>query len=221
MCAVRCGGRAALVFRVSPRATSRNRHAGAARDVRCNRLHAPSSMRFENRPLSGSTPLAIARARREAAPAASRRQERCSSHGLRGQRRGDYFQKARCHDLIAVTSAPLRGHVATPDNRGWSLYGAPWLQPVATRGKSLTRRNGENKRKPLPCIASTCLRSSMVSRASAVGCHRLREVPSLQRRGSMVIRVGWLFLVVAVRAWALVAAAAGACLADHARILSL
>jgi hypothetical protein len=60
----------------------------------------------------------------------------------------------------------------------------------------------------------------MVSRASAVGCHRLREVPSLQRSGSMVIRVGWLFLVVAVRAWALVAAAAGACLADHAEIVS-
>jgi len=36
----------------------------------------------------------------------------------------------------------------------------------------------------------------------------------------MVIRVGWLFLVVAVRAWALVAAAAGACLADHAEIVS-
>ena len=34
----------------------------------------------------------------------------------------------------------------------------------------------------------------------------------------MVIRVGWLFLVVAVRAWALVAAAVRACLTDHGRI---
>src|SRR5213593_4906804 len=56
----------------------------------------------------------------------------------------------------------------------------------------------------------------MVSSASAVGCPPLREVPSLRRRGSMLTRLvsARLFLR-AIRARALVAAAAGACLADH------
>src|SRR5438270_386690 len=30
--------------------------------------------------------------------------------------------------------------VAKADNRRWSLYGAPWLQPVAIGGKSTERR---------------------------------------------------------------------------------
>src|SRR5437867_2998654 len=60
----------------------------------------------------------------------------------------------------------------------------------------------------------------MVSRASAVGCHPLREVPSLRRRGSTLT---WLvsarLFLRAVRARALVAAAAGACLADHGEMI--
>ncbi len=110
--------------------------------------------------------------------------------------------------------------VARGDNGGWSLYGAPWSQPVATGRKSDPLENGKNKRKALQPAATGCLRSSMVSRASAVGCHPLREVPSLRGRGSTPIRDGWLFLTAAVRARALVATAAGACLADHAEILS-
>src|SRR2546422_8267545 len=62
--------------------------------------------------------------------------------------------------------------------------------------------------------------SSMVSRASAVGCHTLREVPSLRRRGSMLT---WLvsarLFLRAIRARALVAAAAGAYLADHGEMI--
>src|SRR6266540_2759688 len=65
------------------------------------------------------------------------------------------------------------------------LYGAPWLQQVAVSGKSIRRERGEDKPKPLPPAATSCLGSSMVSRASAVGCHPLREVPSLRRRGSI------------------------------------
>ena len=45
-----------------------------------------------------------------------------------------------------------------------------WSPVVATGGK---------RRQMLPWIATGCLRSSMVGRASAVGCHPLREVPSL------------------------------------------
>ena len=62
--------------------------------------------------------------------------------------------------------------------------------------------------------------TSMVSRASAVGCHPLREVPSLRRRGSTLT---WLvsarLFLRAIRARALVAAAAGACLADHGEMI--
>jgi hypothetical protein len=82
--------------------------------------------------------------------------------------------------------------------RGWSLYGAPWLQTVAIVGKSKSRRSRRNKRKPLRPVATRCLRRSMVSRASAVSCHPLREVPSLRGRGSTRIRDGWLFVTAAV-----------------------
>ena len=58
------------------------------------------------------------------------------------------------------------------------------MQPVAIGGKSASRGNRKNKANPLPPAATGCLRRSMVSRASAVGCHPLREVPSLRRSGS-------------------------------------
>jgi hypothetical protein len=75
--------------------------------------------------------------------------------------------------------------VAKTDDRGWSLYGAPWLQPVANSGKSTERITAATKPNLLRRVATGCLRRSMVSRASAVGCHPLREVPSLRRRGSI------------------------------------
>ena len=117
---------------------------------------------------------------------------------------------------MKISTAYPTSSVAISDYAGWSLYGAPWLQPVAISGKSTERGNGGNMPKPLPWVATGCLRRSMVSRASAVGCHPSREVPSLRRRGSTPIRDGWLLLAGAARARALVATAAGACLADHA-----
>ncbi len=104
-------------------------------------------------------------------------------------------------------------------SRVWSLYGAPWLQPVAIAGKSAAPRNRKNKRDPLRLAATGCLRRSMVSRASAVGCHPLREVPSLRRRGSISFRLSRLSLAAAVRARALVTTTTGACHADHGSIL--
>src|SRR6266508_4334121 len=47
--------------------------------------------------------------------------------------------------------------VFSTDNKGWSLYGAPWLQPAATGSKSEARGNGSNRRKPLPWVATGCL----------------------------------------------------------------
>jgi hypothetical protein len=61
-----------------------------------------------------------------------------------------------------------RRDVANVDNRRWSLYGAPWLQPVATGRKSDRLKNSRNKRKPLPWTATRCVRSSMVRRGSTV-----------------------------------------------------
>jgi hypothetical protein len=53
--------------------------------------------------------------------------------------------------LGRLTSA---GHsaVVNIDNKRWSLYGAPWLQPVAIGGKSAGHGGGENRRKPLPSV---------------------------------------------------------------------
>jgi hypothetical protein len=112
---------------------------------------------------------------------------------------------------VKTAPAPLRvlprckssecGHLQTPYGRpfhselgahGWSRYGAPGSQPVATSGKSAGSRNRKNKRIPLPPPAASCVGKYMVSRASAVGCHPLRQVPSLRRRGSTPISArGW------------------------------
>src|SRR5204862_1884410 len=80
---------------------------------------------------------------------------------------------------------------------------------------------GEEKPEPLPWVETGRVQRSMVSRASAVGCHPLREVPSLRRRGGPILLRRALSLAAAVRAWALVATAAGARLADHAESVSL
>jgi hypothetical protein len=69
-----------------------------------------------------------------------------------------------------------------------SLAGSQRSQSVATGCKCEGAENGADNRKPLPWVATGCRRDSMVSRASAVGCHPLREVPSLRRRGSMSVR---------------------------------
>src|SRR6266567_4325966 len=94
------------------------------------------------------------------------------------------------HAILAVKGLRSRGadrqrlaDVAKLGNEGWSLYGAPWLQPVAVNGKPAERRSGENKPNPLRSVATGCLRRSMVSRASAVGCHPLREVPPWEGGG--------------------------------------
>jgi hypothetical protein len=58
--------------------------------------------------------------------------------------------------------------VATAGNLGWSLYRAPWLQPVAISRKSDWRGTRENKPKPLPWVAANCRAQRMVRRGSTV-----------------------------------------------------
>jgi hypothetical protein len=55
-----------------------------------------------------------------------------------------------------------------PDNGRWSLYGAPWLQPVATARKLDPLGNGDNNPKPLPSVATRCREERMVRRGSTV-----------------------------------------------------
>jgi hypothetical protein len=54
------------------------------------------------------------------------------------------------------------------DDRVWSAYGAERSQPVATGRKWDGSRNGSNKRKPLPWVATGCRSWRMVSRGSTV-----------------------------------------------------
>jgi hypothetical protein len=49
-----------------------------------------------------------------------------------------------------TSQAPEDSTVARAGNKGWSLYGALWLQPVAINGKSPEARRTKNKPKPLP-----------------------------------------------------------------------
>jgi hypothetical protein len=67
-----------------------------------------------------------------------------------------------------ISTAYPTSSVAISDYAGWSLYGAPWLQPVANSGKSTEHGNGGNTPKPLPWVATGCLRRSMVRRGSTV-----------------------------------------------------
>jgi hypothetical protein len=55
---------------------------------------------------------------------------------------------------------------AARQTQAWSLYGAPWLQPVAISGKSDKAEEGSNDRKPLPCVATGCRAERMVNRRS-------------------------------------------------------
>jgi hypothetical protein len=63
----------------------------------------------------------------------------------------------------------------------WSLYGAPWLQLVATGRKSAGLETYQNKPKPLPSAATGC-RVEMVRRGSTVRV-RQRALQKLRKWG--------------------------------------
>src|SRR5262245_21613480 len=65
-------------------------------------------------------------------------------------------------------SATYRVVVVKRDYEGWSLYGAPWLQPVATGRKCPVPEDRAIKRKLLPWVASGCGKQRMVRRGSTV-----------------------------------------------------
>jgi hypothetical protein len=60
------------------------------------------------------------------------------------------------------------GLVVSAGNERWSSYGAQRAQPVAIGGKWNARESGSKRRKPLPWVATSCLRRSMVRRGSPV-----------------------------------------------------
>jgi hypothetical protein len=75
---------------------------------------------------------------------------------------------ARSRRALVRSRRQRQGRRRTHRKRGWSLYGAPWSQPVANGGKCSHARNRENKRKPSRWIATGCVRRSMVRRGSTV-----------------------------------------------------
>ena len=80
---------------------------------------------------------------------------------------------------VAAPSPP--GAVASFDNKGWSLHGAPWFQPVAISRKSDAR---ENRRiKPNRCCELRPV-AAMVRRGSTV---RVRK-RALQKRRTERLR---------------------------------
>src|SRR5918995_3433637 len=60
------------------------------------------------------------------------------------------------------------GDVSTIGNIRWSLYGAQRSQRVATGGKRSSCETAQTSGKPLPSVATSCRRSSMVRRGSTV-----------------------------------------------------
>ena len=97
----------------------------------------------------------------------------------------DYATRVRARDQ-RLRDRPRRARLSRipPTNDGAFMEpsGRNQWQSVASRP---ALENGENKRNPLPPAATGCVRRSMVSRASAVGCHPLQEVPSLKGRRSI------------------------------------
>jgi hypothetical protein len=76
-----------------------------------------------------------------------------------------WHERTSSHSAWASLLVLLPAVVVLSDNEVWSLYGAPWLQPVATRRKSQRLRSRRNTRKPLPTV---CRSQRMVRRGSTV-----------------------------------------------------
>jgi hypothetical protein len=79
-----------------------------------------------------------------------------------------WHERTSSHSAWASLLVLLPAVVVLSDNEVWSLYGAPWLQPVATRRKSQRLRSRRNTRKPLPYVATVCRSQRMVRRGSTV-----------------------------------------------------
>src|SRR5204862_3325225 len=118
-------------------------------------------------------------------PAASARDGVASSvsGGETSLRPSSLKQGAASQMLRRVPSHDHQGQRWDANPGGWTLYGAPWLQTVAIVGKSRSRGSRRNKRKPLRPVATGCLRSPIVSSASAMGWHSLQEVPLPEKGG--------------------------------------
>src|SRR5215211_9371068 len=90
-----------------------------------------------------------------------------SDRGPRSKGEGGNY---RNNSLIRARTKPRRIPPLPRDfaPRGWSLYGAPWLQPVAADRKSHDPKTSENKPKLLPWVATSCRVDSIVRRGATV-----------------------------------------------------
>jgi hypothetical protein len=98
-------------------------------------------------------------------------------------------ESSQLYCLLTARKRSLRRHgVASAGNKRWSLYGAPWLQPVAISGKSDRRGSRKNKPKPLPWVATGCPQKYMVRRASTVRVRQRALAKAPQKRGFHLLR---------------------------------
>jgi hypothetical protein len=112
--------------------------------------------------------------------------------GDRGGRAAPARPAAKPDDPLSVTEGVRPDisdePVASTDYKGWSLYGAPWLQPVATGRKSRSLHNPRNKPKPLPWVATACGLERMVRRGSPVRV-RKRACPKAPQCGLLPLQL--------------------------------
>ncbi len=137
---------------------------------------------------SRSNPKRGGRPGRGATGRATSRREPKDSHRVEAEVRptSPVSSRQQALQLERAVKEPMRNRavglrVANAENgrihRGWSTYEAQQAQRVAINGKSGGRQNRPDTRNPLPWVATGRLKRSMVSRASAVGCHPLRDTP--------------------------------------------
>jgi hypothetical protein len=90
----------------------------------------------------------------------------------------------RTHDRIGTSSSSKVLNdpraLTRPCREGpttFYLYGAPWLQPMASGGKCGGAETGSVGEKPLPYVATGCGKERMVRTVSATACNRLPMFP--------------------------------------------
>jgi hypothetical protein len=155
-----------------PRARSGRR--GRPRGRRRDRRTAQGQRRYAKRPAPTPLPRTEIRPRPAYASVTTNRSQTRQSRGPnvaptgRRARHRRRRQNAPSGTPRTPEAAPASRDVARAENKGWSLYGAQWAQPVATGGKSQRRETAEASQEPLPWVATGCGRKPMVRRGSPV-----------------------------------------------------
>src|SRR5207248_3292423 len=101
-----------------------------------NRANAPADLRLRPRPGRADEQRTCQTLSRSASQTTGARRA-----ARRPKDERSSSQRSEPRDARAAFFAPLLAH------EGWSLYGAPWLQPVAISGKSVGRKRRQKQAK--------------------------------------------------------------------------